>query len=166
MDPLVSAALRTASSIVPNTPVLHIDSGRDLLGVLLNQLSLDCRSACVDGERSAIVQQALEAAGFAGDRASTMDDQRLPFESQAFDWVFTIVGPEEGSRMENLGAETLRVMRTGGWLWLASPVDHPVIRDDGILIALGFVSASGTEKIDSTGYASRILRKVDAATPV
>ena len=133
-----------------------------MLGLRLTQLALETRIVCQDEARVAELAAIFAGEGFPTIPIGTRTADLFPFPDETFMWAFAIIPPAQVGLLEDAAGEVARVMKTGGWIWVARPVDS----GDTLLQPHGFVPASQRTLVAGTSYATRILRKVNADTPI
>lgn len=170
---LSSHLLRTLAAVPPSDRILELGCSDGQLTAALHALGFDlfaCSPRTADVERT---RTALDADD-AQQRITPADTAALGYPDDYFDWVIAYGAYDEAADLAVLMdqlAETLRVLKPGGWVYVA--MREETVGEDATPEAL-------TKLFEHAGYALAerpvldqegepvlrgIYRKVDATTP-
>lgn len=129
MSSLRDHLLRTLAAVPPGSRVLDLECGDGTRTVALAQLGFDVHATASQTEDAVRTQRALDAAApvlragsaMTTDRAITAAPRALGYPDAFFDWVIA-VGSYDAIPLDRLAdalAETRRVIKPGGWIFVA-----------------------------------------------
>lgn len=165
MNRLDDAALRVAVAIPIGSAVVEIGVGNGSLAEAFALLSLDYHGCDPDATKLEQARQRLDSAAVS-DRVEfcLLADGVIPMESDSFEWAFfKATGNDAGNQVLS---ELKRILKPGGWVWVAFDSDGPISGSATPFHKAGFVDASKETRIGETGASERIFRRVESDTPV
>lgn len=170
MDRRSEAALRTAVSIVPGTPVLGIGVGSGDLAVAMMHLSIAYSFCETDLTRVEELARRVEIADeFEPFEQVSVTPEHIDCIDEQFNWAFVVEADSPAGIQEMtipLAKEIVRILKLGGWIWLACNDHSALAGGSTVFHEIGCVDASPVTRVSDHEFCYRILRKVDANTPV
>ena len=171
--------LRTLAAVAPSSRVLDLGCGRGRHAAPLAALGFDLY-ACTSDPAEVTATRAEVAAALgteeAEKRVSLARSSALGYPDDFFDWVVAYGAYDEAENMAvlvDMLAETYRVLKPGGWVFVA--MRERAIGADGTPEALtrlfaqvqfALAEAPVEEQENGERLLRGIFRKVDATTPV
>jgi hypothetical protein len=98
-----------------------------------------------------------------------MTPEHIDCIDEQFNWAFVVAADSPAGIQEMtipLAKEIVRILKLGGWIWLACNDQSALAGGSTVFHEIGCVDASPVTRVSDDEFCYRIIRKVDANTPV